>query len=135
MNEKQLDNGLLIKYLRYIIDFATRLLSSPETLENEFEDICKEYALFQSRLNSSTKIDKKLVEIILNLNLLDKNESKNIDEIPNNIFACMLPAFFRSASSNAARLHQTERLTNVKNSLSHILFVIEQPLTDDEVQA
>ena len=69
MHKETIDNKMLIKYLRFLIDFSTQLLNSPDFNTDDFESLTKESNLFVKRLENSNQIDNNLRNEIINYKL------------------------------------------------------------------
>ncbi len=124
MITKNLDKNLVIKYLVFLVNYSKRLLNS-NSFETEFEMIMREYGLFLHRLMNSQRIDKELIETIVNLNIFEKNDLSDnrhpffeaiLSQVP--IFGKFIPI----ADSHAKK----EKITRMHESLSEILFNIEK---------
>jgi len=121
MHKETIDNKMLIKYLRFLIDFSTQLLNSPDFNTDDFESLTKESNLFVKRLENSNQIDNNLRNEIINYKLDQYFLGYTIAKllIPDN-------SNFEGGIDYKGALENVKfHIKNYRDKLSNILFKID----------
>jgi hypothetical protein len=141
--DKIIDKDLLIKYLKYLIDYSTQILENKgnnDFIGDDYDAIVKEYTLFVTRINKNGNIDAELKKLLTSQNLQsDITDEPEIIQAINafkgllvttigSIFLKGIPSFLMSFINSRYLLSRDQMTANIRelrDRLSNILFKIE----------
>ena len=119
MNEREIDNELLAKYLQFLIDSAKNLLADGLT-DYAFEDLMREYARFLMRIRKSLRVADTLKKELFDQDFFTENDLSLLD---NSIVEGFLYKFpFGKQLLSLNNKVKMEKVLTMYEKLSHILF-------------